>query len=75
MNVERIKQRIGRGFRAFSLRTSDGHEYPVEHPECVLIGRNSLAVLDADREIAFLDPLHVVAIKNLPAKKNGAAKK
>ena len=75
MNVERIKQRLSGGFRPFCLRTSDGHEYAVQHSECVLIGRQSLAVLDADREVAFLDPLHVVAIKNLPLKKNGASKK
>ena len=74
MNVERIRQRLTGGFRPFCLRTSDGREYAVRHPECVLIGRHSLAVLDADREIATLDPLHIVAIKDLPAKKNGASK-
>lgn len=66
MNVERVRQRLSGGFRPFCLRTSDGHEYAVPHPEFVLIGRNSLAVLDADREIATLDPLHIVAIKDLP---------
>jgi len=39
----------------------------------VLIGRNSLAVLDADREVATLDPLHIVAIKDLPRKKMASA--
>ncbi len=75
MNMERIRQRLTGGFRPFSLRTSDGHEYAVPHPEFVLIGRHTLAVLDADREIATLDPLHIVAIKDLPAKKNGAPKR
>jgi hypothetical protein len=47
----------------------------VPHPEFVLIGRHSLAVLDGDREVATLDPLHIVAIKDLPPKKNGAGKR
>lgn len=71
MNIERIRQRLTGGFRPFSLRTSDGQEYTVRHPECVLIGHHSLAVLDADQEIATLDPLHVVAIKDLALRKNG----
>jgi hypothetical protein len=75
MNLDRVRQRLKGGFRPFCLRTSDGHEYVVPHPEFVLIGRNSLAVLDADQEIATLDPLHIVAIKDLSAKKNGARKR
>jgi len=75
MSIDRIRQRLkGGGFKPFSLRTSDGHEYHVWHPELLLVGRNSLGVLDEDREVAFLDPLHVVAIKNPSSKKNGAAK-
>ena len=67
MNIERIRQRLsGRGFRPFCLRTSDGHEYNVPHPEFVLLGHHSLAVLDRDQEIATLDPLHIVAIQDLP---------
>lgn len=71
MNIERVRERLTRGFRPFSLRTSDGREYTVPHPEFVLIGRHSLAVLDADHEITTLDPLHIVALKDLPTKKNG----
>lgn len=74
MNVEHVRQRLSGGSRPFSLRTSAGREYVVRHPECVLVGRHSLAVLDSDREIATLDPLHIVAIKDLPRRKNGAAK-
>jgi hypothetical protein len=47
--MDRIRQRLTGGFRPFCLRTSDGHEYAVLHPELVLIGRHSLAALDADR--------------------------
>lgn len=74
MNVERIRQRLSGGFRPFALRTSDGHEYAVRHPELVLVGPRTLAVLDKDGEIVTLDPLHIIALKDLPAKKNGAAR-
>lgn len=74
MNMDRVRERLSGGFRPFSLRTSDGREYAVLHPEFVLIGRSSLAVLDHDREVATLDPLHIVAIKDLPRRKNGSTK-
>jgi hypothetical protein len=75
MNVQRIKKRLsGGGFRPFALRTSDGHEYAVQHPEMILIAPESLAVVDDEGEIVTFDALHVVALKNLRPHKNGAAK-
>jgi hypothetical protein len=75
MNLERIRQRVaGGGFRPFAVRTSDGREYAVRHPEWVLVGPRSLAVLDRDGEIVTLDPLHVVGLKDLRTKANGASK-
>jgi hypothetical protein len=71
VNVERIRKHIEAGFRPFGLRTSDGREYDIRHPETILFGRHSVAVLDKDGEITTLDPLHIVAIKDLPAKSNG----
>jgi len=71
MNMERVRRRLKGGFRPFCLRTSDANQYAVPHPEFVLIAPTSMAVIDADGEIVTLDPLHIVAIKNLPAKKNG----
>src|SRR5438067_13706927 len=69
MNVERIRLRVsGGGFHPFALRTSDGREYAVRHPEMLLIAPRSLAVVDPDGEIVTLDALHIVAIKNLRAK-------
>jgi len=34
-----------------------------------------MAVLDKDGEIVVLDPLHIVALKDLPPKRNGATKR
>jgi len=76
VNVERIRRKVrGGGFKPFSLRTTDGKEYAVPHPEMILVGPRTVAVLDDDQEIVDLDPLHIVAIKNLSPKKNGGSSK
>ena len=75
MDLERIRQRVsGGGFHPFSLRTSDGREYAVRHPEMVLVAPRSLAVVDRDGEIVTLDSLHIVAVKNLRVESNGTSK-
>jgi hypothetical protein len=76
MNLARIRLRVsGGGFHPFVLRISDGREYPVRQPEKVLVAPRSLAVVDRDGEIVTLDALHIVAIKNLRARANGASKR
>ena len=47
----------------------------MRHPGLVLIGPHTMAVLDKDGEIVILDPLHIVALKDLPSKRNGPAKR
>ena len=76
MNLERIRERLfGGGFQPFAVRTSDGREYRVRHPEMILVAPRSLAVVDRDGEIVTVDALHVVAIKNLRARTNGTSKR
>ncbi len=76
MNLERIRQRVfGGGFHPFALRTSDGREYRVRHPEMLLIAPRSVAVVDRDGEIVTVDGLHIVAIKNLRVRANGTTKR
>ena len=76
MNLETIRQRIaGGGFRPFALRTSNGRQYTVRHPEMVLVAPRSVAVVDRDAEIVTLDALHIVAAKNLRGKANGGSKR
>jgi hypothetical protein len=76
MNLDRIRQRIsGAGFQPFSLRTSDGREYAVRHPEMLMVAPRSLAVVDRDGEIVTIDGLHIVAIKNLRSRSNGPQKR
>ena len=76
MNLDAIRQRIsGGGFHPFSLRTSDGREYAVRHPEMVLVAPRSVAVVSPDGEIVTLDALHIVVIRNLRAKANGSSRR
>jgi len=63
MNVERIRRRLSGGFRPFVLRTSDGREYSIPHPEFIAIGRHDIAVVDKEGDIDILDPLHIVSLK------------
>jgi len=41
----------------------------------LLVAPRSLAVVDRDGEIVTLDALHIVAIKNLRTRPNGASKR
>jgi hypothetical protein len=76
MNLEPIRQRVsGGGFQPFAVRTSDGREYAVRHPELILVAPRSIAVVDDDGEIVTVDALHIVAVKNIRAKSNGTSKR
>lgn len=70
MNVEKIRKRLGRGFRPFVLRTSDGREFEVPHPEFIALGKFDVAVVDSEGDINLLDALHIVSIKT-PKIRNG----
>ena len=75
VKFDHIRQRLSGGFRPFLLLTSDGREYAVRHPEFVMVGPRSLAVVDDNGIIVTFDPLHIVAIKDMPRKRNGASKR
>jgi hypothetical protein len=76
MNVERVRHRLSEK-GPHILRTSDGREYPVPHPEFVLVGRRNIVVEEENGFINIIDPLHVVAIRKGPATKgkNGSSGK
>lgn len=74
MNIEKIRKRVTGGFQPFILRTSDGREYSVPHPEFIMFGKFEVAVVDQDGDIDLLDPLHIVSLKSLTGR-NGAGTK
>ena len=62
MNRELIRQQlVGQG--SFLIRTSDGKEFQVPHPEFVLVGRHNIVIEDAKGLLDIIDPLHVVSIR------------
>jgi len=62
MNRELIRQQLtGQG--PFLIRTSDGKEFPVPHPEFVWVGRHNIVIEDAKGLLDIIDPLHVVSIR------------
>ena len=62
MNRELIRQQlVGQG--PFLIRTSDGKEFRVPHPEFVLIGRHNIVIEDAKGLLDIIDPLRVVSIR------------
>jgi hypothetical protein len=65
MSVRELKKRVTGGFRAFAIRTTDGQEFVVPHPEFILFGKYSIAVVDGQGFINNLDPLHIVSVREL----------
>jgi hypothetical protein len=74
MNVAKIRKHLTGGFRPFVLRTSDGREFEVPHPELIALGKYDVAVVDRRGDINVLDALYVVSIKT-PRLKNGAGRR
>ena len=74
MNMEAIRQRFSSEFKPFSILTSDGRKYAVRHPWSFMLGPRALMVLSREGQVVALDPLHIVALKNLPPKANGRPK-
>jgi hypothetical protein len=72
MNRELIRQQlVGNG--PFLIRTSDGKEFQVPHPEFVLIGRHNIVIEDTKGLLDIIDPLHVVSIRPGPRRKSHKA--
>lgn len=69
MNLEKIRKKLTGGFQPFVLRTSDGREFDVPHPEFIAVGKYEVAVVDKEGDIDLLDPLHLVSIKSLTGHK------
>lgn len=72
MSIRAIKNHLEGGFRPFTIFLSDGRKYNVPHPEFIMLGRTSIAVLAKDGEIDTLNPLHVVSVKDFkPDRRRG----
>jgi hypothetical protein len=72
VNVQELKKRLAGGFRPFAIRTTDGQEFAIPHPEFILIGKYSIAVLDKQGFINHLDPIHIVSARDLSRRNGGS---
>lgn len=69
MNRDDIRENL-RGSGSFVIRTSDGKQYSVPHPEFAMVGRYNVVVEDRKGGMDIIDPLHIVSIR--PAGKRRA---
>jgi hypothetical protein len=74
MNVEKIRKHLSGGFRPMVLRTSDGREYHIPHPEFIAIGKHYVAVVDDKGDMDILEPFHIVSIKLIKADSKTSSK-
>jgi hypothetical protein len=61
-----IRKQLARvPFKPFSIRTSDGHEYPVPTLDHIYLppGGNRVIVSDDEGIVAILTPLHVSGVR------------
>lgn len=69
MNSNLIRERLNRDTKPFVFRLSDGTRVPVAHPDFVAVSPGMVIVIDEATEAqTHIDPLHVVAIEELPKK-------
>ena len=72
VNVQELKKRLSGGFRPFAICTTDGQEFVIPHPEFILIGKYSVAVLDKQGFINNLEPLHIASARELSRRNGGS---
>ncbi len=72
MNIQELRKRLTGGFRPFAIRTTDGQEFTIPHPEFILIGKYTVAVVDKAGFINNIDPLHIVSARDM-ARRNGGS--
>jgi hypothetical protein len=68
MNTEQIRKRL-QGQGPHLLRTSDGREYLIPHPEFVFVGRHNVVIEDEAGMLEVIDPMHVVSIRSGTSRK------
>ena len=72
--MDKIRKHLTGGFRPFVLRTSDGREFNIPHPEFIAVGASDVAVVDKQGDINLLEVLHIVSIKTPKATKRPSGK-
>jgi hypothetical protein len=50
------------------IRTSDGNQFRVEHPEFIMVGRFNFVIEQPDGILDVIDPVYIVSIRRLQTK-------
>ena len=66
MNTQLIKERLHHDTQPFIVRLSDGTRVRVADPDFVAISPGQMVVIGPKGGITRIDPLHVVALEELP---------
>ena len=74
MDSKLISKRVNTTPAPFVFGLSDGMRLPVAHPDLVAVSPGQVVVLGKDEGITRIDPLHVVAIEELPPRKRSNGK-
>jgi hypothetical protein len=75
MNLDRIRERLSNGFKAFVLELSSGKRVPVPHPDFISIGKSVVAVIGKNDSVTTADALHIVSLEDLPTKRRQRQKR
>jgi hypothetical protein len=65
ISIVDIRQRLTGGFQPFVIRTSDGREFKIPHPEFIALAPKAIAVVDDEGHINTVALLHITSIKDL----------
>ena len=53
-------------FHPFAIRTSDGREFRILHPDFLTITPRGKILFETNDSAAFISPLHVVTVESMP---------
>jgi hypothetical protein len=62
LNLQHIRERLGRDFEPFTIRLSDGRRFEVPHPDFIAVGRGVVLIVDEKDNSYKIDALHIVSL-------------
>lgn len=69
MNTQLIRERLNTDTSPFVLRLSDGTRVSILHPDFAAVTPGLIVVIGRNYSVTKIEPLHVVAIEEAPARK------
>ena len=63
MNIQRIRERVIKGFKPCVIHLSDGRKFAVPHAEFIAVGKSVVVVIEPNDRVNTLDPVHITSIE------------